>query len=102
MLDIKRLRNEFEEVKRLILLRGKGEFGIDSILELDLKRRELLTKVETMKNEQKTKSKEIPKYKKEGKNTEALMEELKNLSEEIKGYDDKVKAVDDSLKELLL
>ncbi len=102
MLDIKRLRNEFEEVKRLILIRGKGDFGIEAILELDQKRRELLTKVETMKNEQKIKSKEIPKYKKEGKDTEGLMEELKNLSEEIKGYDEKVKAVDESLKELLL
>ncbi|MCD6436007.1 MAG: serine--tRNA ligase [Clostridiales bacterium] len=102
MLDIKRLRTEFDEVKRLILLRGKGDFGIGDILDLDKKRRELLTKVEVMKNELKTKSREIPKYKKEGKDTTTLMHELKKLSEEIKGYDEKVKEVDDSLKNLLL
>ena len=71
-------------------------------MDLDKKRRELLTKVEVMKNELKTKSREIPKYKKEGKDTTTLMHELKKLSEEIKGYDEKVKEVDDSLKNLLL
>jgi seryl-tRNA synthetase len=102
MLDIKRIRNEFEEVKRLVMLRGKGDFGIDEVLVLDQKRRDLLTKVEAMKNEQKVKSKDIPKYKKEGKDTAPLMEEMKELSEAIKGIDEDVKVVDKDLKDLLL
>jgi seryl-tRNA synthetase len=102
MLDIRRIRSDFEEVKRLIMLRGKGDFGIDEVLVLDQKRREILTTVEAMKNEQKTKSKEIPQYKKAGKDTAVLMQELKELSDEIKGYDESVKVVDVKLRDLLL
>ena len=102
MLDIKRIRTEFDEVKRLVMLRGKGDFGLDEVLVLDQKRRDLLTKVEAMKNEQKTKSKEIPRYKKEGKDTDVLMNEMKALSEEIKNIDEEVKEVDIQLRDILL
>lgn len=102
MLDIKRIRSEFEEVKRLILMRGKGDFGIDEVLVLDQKRRKLLTEVEAMKNLQKKMSKEIPIYKKEGKNTQDLMNELKKMSEYIKSVDEQVKVLDIKLKDLLL
>lgn len=102
MLDIKRIRAEFDEVKRLVMLRGKGDFGLDEVLVLDQKRRDLLTKVEAMKNEQKTKSKEIPRYKKEGKDTAGLMNEMKALSEEIKNIDEEVKEVDIQLRDILL
>ncbi|MBN2259021.1 MAG: serine--tRNA ligase [Clostridiales bacterium] len=102
MLDIRRVREEFDEVKRLVMMRGKGDFGIDEVLVLDQKRRDLLTEVEAMKNEQNVRSKKIPIYKKSGKDTEILMKELKKLSEDIKLLDEKVKEVDEALKDLLL
>lgn len=102
MLDIKRIRTDYEGVKALLEMRTKGDYGISEVVELDEKRREILQKVEQMKNHQKTVSKEIPRLKKEGQDTTAVMEEMKKLSEEIKGLDEEVKVVDERLRAILL
>lgn len=102
MLDIKRIREDFEGVKKAVCLRGKGDFGLEDVREYDLRRREILAKVEQMKNEQKTKSKQIPVMKKNGEDTTGLMAEMKKLSEEIKELDGQVSEVEDKLREALL
>lgn len=102
MLDIKRIRENFDEVKAAVERRLQGDYGIDKVPELDKKRRELLGVVEQMKNKQSTASKEIPKLKKEGKDTTELMAEMKKLSEEIKVLDGQVSEVEAELKEALL
>ncbi len=102
MLDIKRVRKEFKEVKTLIELRGKGDFGISELLNLDRKRREILSNVEQMKNQQKNVSKQIPMFKKEGKDTKEIMMEMKKLSEKIKELDESVKLIDGNMKDKLL
>ena len=102
MLDIKRIREDFDGVKKAVESRGKGDFGIDDVRTYDLKRREILSTVEQMKNEQKVKSKQIPIMKKEGKDTTELMAEMKALSEKIKElYDvdiDKKRIVTDDIR----
>lgn len=102
MLDIKRIRNNFEEVKSLIELRGKGDFGLSELTELDLTRRDVLNRVEVMKNNQKTISKQIPVLRKEGKDASDVLNEMKNLSDEIKILDDQVKEIDELIKSKLL
>ncbi len=102
MLDIKRIRENFDEVKAAVERRGQGDFGIDRIPELDKKRRELLSVVEQMKNKQSTVSREIPKMKKEGQDTSDVMAEMKELSDEIKKYDAQVAEVEAELKDALL
>ncbi|MFR4018975.1 MAG: serine--tRNA ligase, partial [Clostridia bacterium] len=52
MLDIKRIREDFDNVKKAVESRGQGDFGIDNVITLDKKRRELLAEVEQMKNKQ--------------------------------------------------
>lgn len=102
MLDIKRIREDFETVKKAVESRGQGDFGIDEILVYDKERRELLSKVEQMKNRQSVSSKQIPVMKKEGKDTSELMAEMKKLSEDIKVLDSKVSEVESKLKDALL
>ena len=51
MLDIKRIREDFDGVKKAVESRGKGDFGIDKVREFDIRRREILATVEKMKNE---------------------------------------------------
>ncbi len=102
MLDIKRIREDFENVKKAVESRGQGDFGIDKVLEYDKKRRETLAKVEQMKNKQSTASKQIPKMKKAGEDTTELMKELKTLSEEIKELDAEVSEVEAQLRDALL
>ena len=102
MLDVKRIREDFAGVKKAIEKRGQGSFGIDEIPSLDKRRRELLGIVEAMKNEQGTASKEIPKMKKEGKDTDELMKMLKGLSDKIKELDGEVAEVESKIKAAML
>ena len=102
MLDIKRIREDFDGVKKAVESRGKGDFGIDKVREFDIKRREILATVERMKNEQKIKSKQIPVMKKNGEDTAPLMAEMKQLSEQIKELDAQVSEAEAGLKEALL
>lgn len=102
MLDIKRIREDFDGVKAAVERRCKGDFGIDNVLEYDKKRRALLAEVEQMKNQQSVKSKEIPKMKKAGEDTTELMAEMKKLSEEIKALDAQVSEVEAKLQDALL
>lgn len=101
MLDIKRIRENPDQVKEALLKRGE-EFPIDEVLELDEKRRKTLTEVEAMKAEQKKVSKDVPRLKKEGKDTSEIFENMKKLSEEIKVLDEEVKGIDLGLRKLLL
>ena len=98
MLDIKRIRNDLDNIKKAMARRGEKDFDLDLVLELDDQRKELLQEVEKMKNEQNVASKEIPTLKKEGKDTTEIMAKLKGLSDEIKVLDEKVKDVEDKME----
>jgi len=102
MLDIKRLRNEFDEVNARLSLRGDNDYGLAEVIELDKERRDLLQNVEQMKSRQNVVSKEIPKLKKEGKDASAVLAEMKELSSTIKELDVKVKELDETIKDKLL
>ncbi|MFR8267144.1 MAG: serine--tRNA ligase [Clostridia bacterium] len=102
MLDIKRIREDFDGVKKAVESRGKGDFGIDRVREYDVERRKLLAEVEQMKNQQSTSSRQIPVLKKEGKDTTELMAEMKQLSEKIKVLDGQVSEVEAKLRDALL
>ncbi|MEE0514143.1 MAG: serine--tRNA ligase [Emergencia sp.] len=102
MLDIKRIREDFEGVKTRVEFRGKGDFGIENVKKYDEKRRELLAEVEAMKNKQNTVSREIPKLKKAGEDTTEIMAEMKELSGKIKELDGQLSEVDLNLRTALL
>ena len=99
MNDIKRIRQNPELLKKAI--RGK-DIDISSFSKYDQERRTLLQEVESLKNEQNVKSKQIPIMKKEGQDTTELMSELKQLSDKIKDLDEKVNEVDDKLYKFML
>lgn len=102
MLDIKRIKRDLELIRERMALRGEKDFSLDEVIELDNRRIELLQKVEVMKNEQKTKSKQIPQYKKEGKDTQELMQELKRLSDEIAALDVQVRDTEEELLDKMM
>ena len=102
MLDIKRIREDFDGIKAAVERRGKGDFGLDRVKELDEERRSILAEVEALKNKQNTTSREVPKLKKEGKDTTALFAEMKELSNKIKEMDGKVAEVEEELRDTLL
>ena len=102
MLDIKKIREDFDGVKAGVERRCKGDFGIDRVKELDAKRREILAEVEAMKNKQNTASREVPKLKKAGEDTTALFAEMKQLSARIKELDGEVSSIEEELRTVLL
>ena len=101
MLDIKRIRSEYEEVQKALDKRCK-DYSLENFLPLDEKKRNLLQQVEELKNKQNTTSKQVPILKKEGKDTTELMAQMKTLSDEIKNLDTQVKEVDEEINKLLL
>ena len=80
MLDIKRIRENLDDIKKAMDRRGEKEFDLDAVVALDDERRELLKEVEVMKNEMNIESKKIPQLIKEGKDVTADKARLKELS----------------------
>lgn len=102
MLDVKRIRQDFDGVKEAVERRGKGDFGIENVRKYDNERREILAEVEQLKNRQNTASREVPRLKKAGEDTTELFRELKELSNKIKELDDKVTDAEVNLHNALL
>lgn len=101
MLDIKRIRMDFDAVEKALAKRH-GNYPLRELLEMDEKRRDLLVAVEEKKAEQNKVSKQIPQLKKEGKDVSEVFQNMKELSDEIKDMDIEVKKLDDKIKENLL
>ncbi len=102
MLDVKRIRQDFDGVKEAVERRGKGDFGLENVRKYDTERREILAEVEQLKNRQNTASREVPKLKKAGEDTTELFRELKELSNKIKELDEKVTEAEENLHTALL
>ena len=105
MLDVKRIRENLDEIKVLMGRRGEGEFDpkdLDEVIELDDKRKEIIKEVEVLKNKSNVESKKIPVMMKNGENIDGIKAELKELSDEIKGLDGQLKEVEEKLKYRLL
>lgn len=104
MLDIKRIRNNIEEVKKAMSNRGEN-FDIsmiDDVLALDENRREILAEVEKLKNKKNSDSIEISKFKKAGKDIGDLAKGMKKLSDDIKAFDIKLSEVDEKIEYIMM
>lgn len=101
MLDIKLLRNNFEEVEKALSTRNE-EFDLSKFKDLDEKRRELLAEVEGLKAKQNAVSKQIPAMKKAGEDTTSVMAEMKEISDKVKELNGKVSEADEELNNYML
>lgn len=101
MLDIKLLRTQPDMVVAEL---KKRNFDLDltEFAELDKKRREILVEAEQLKSKQNAVSKEIPVYKKEGKDVAPIFAEMKELSDKVKQLDEQVRGIDEALKKIVL
>jgi seryl-tRNA synthetase len=82
MLDLKLIRSDPERIKAALARRGAAE-GIDELLALDARRRELLPEIENAQAERKSLSKQIGEAKQKGKDAEGPMAEVQVLKEKI-------------------
>ena len=101
MLDIRRIRQNPEEVKAG-LARRHANADIDALLAKDEERRQILQEVEQKKAKRNADSKKIPQMKKAGEDTTALMAEMRELGDEIKALDERSAALDNEINEMML
>ena len=95
MLDIKRIRETPEKVKDAMHSRNKDmDELVDEVLAIDVKRRELMSATDAMKQEQNAASRDIPRIKKEGGDIAALMTRMNQLKESIKLNDAQLAALE--------
>lgn len=102
MLDIKRIRQNPDELRTALANRNKDSSDVDTLLSLDEKRREIMSAVESMKAKRNQVSAEVPKLKKQGADVSGLTNEMKELGQQIKALDDEVRSVDKQFDGILL
>lgn len=104
MIDIKLLRQDATTVRAQLGRRRDPalEAQLDLLADLDRRRREALTRAETLKAERNAASDEVARRKKAKEPAEELLERLKRSGEEAKALDLGVREVDAELEALLL
>ena len=101
MLDIRRIRENPEEIAKSVSRRGKT-FCFDHLLAMDSDRRSFIAETEALKAKKNAVSKQIPLLKKKGEDTTALFEEMKQESDRIKELDEKVAELDAAIRSEML
>ncbi len=102
MLDIKRLRKDFADIKARLTTRGEDISGLDRFEELDEKRRAIIVEVEELKSRRNQVSQEVAQLKREKKDADHLIKETKEVSEKIKSLDEDLRQVEEALEGILL
>ena len=83
MIDIKKIEQDPKKVEEL-LKRKLYDVNFDEFLEKNNRRKELIALVESNKAQQNSLSKQVPIYKKEGKNVQEIFDKVKQLAQENK------------------
>jgi seryl-tRNA synthetase len=104
VIDLKRLRQNPAGTRASLLRRGDTALGpaIDAMLELDQRRRDLLTRVESLKAERNAASDEVARRKRSGEAADDLMERLKASGEEVRTLDASLREIESALDERAL
>ena len=103
MLDIRRIKENPEEIIDLLARKGKdARETIERILELDNQRRVLVSETDNLKAKQNAVSKQIPAMKKAGQDTAPVFAEMNALKETIKENDGKISVIEAEYKDLML
>lgn len=101
MLDVKRIRSDFEGMAARLATRGVAKEVLEDIQKLDAKRRQNLVKVEELKAERNTVSAEIAQAKRNKENADEKIAAMQTLSAEVKQLDTELLAIDEQLQAIL-
>lgn len=102
MLDIKYLRNNFEEVTEKLKFRGEDLSDLENFGQLDQRRREIIAEVESLKAKRNETSKQISVLKREKKDASELIQEMQEVGKKIKQLDNELDEVEEKLGKLML
>jgi len=101
MIDIRILRSEPDRIRRA-LERRHAQFDLDSLLDLDAKRRASLYELEQSRAEQNRASGEIARAKKSGADACEAIEAMRRVKEKIAALEQQVAEIDEALSQRML
>ena len=99
MLDLKYIR-ENPEIVRQAIQDKNDKADLDGLLQLDVKRREIISKVETGRAEQNRVTQKVAEMKKARQDAGAVIAEMKTLSDRIKVLDEELRGVEAQIFEI--
>lgn len=102
MLDVKLLRNNFDEVRQKLQNRGEDLGEFEKFGELDKRRRTLIVETEALKSQRNEVSQEIAKLKREKQDADAKIEEMRVVGDRIKTLDIELREIDEKLDMILM
>lgn len=102
MLDIKRVRDNFEEVKRVLATRNEDLGNLDEFEQLDARRRELIAKVEVLKAERNKASEMIAVMKRNKEDATEAITRTRELGDEIKAIDAELHEVEEKFEYMMM
>jgi seryl-tRNA synthetase len=102
MLELRFIRENLELVKEKTEFRGIKDSRVEDFAAVDIKRRELLSELESLQNRRKTVSSEIAELKKQNQDAESLILEMRMAGERIKDLKKQVASVEEDLQEIVM
>ncbi len=97
MLDIKRIRNDFDQVAKKLATRGIDQATLEELRQVDQERRDLLVKVEDAKAERNNASAAIAQAKRNKEDATEQIKAMQELSAQIKAMDAELASLDERL-----
>lgn len=102
MLDMKFLRNNLADVKAKLAHRGEDLSELEKFGEYDEKRRKLIAETETLKAQRNEVTKQISVLKKEKKDADAAIKEMRAVGDQISTLDKELKEIEEKLGHMML
>ncbi len=101
MLDLKYVKNNLEDVKKLMAKRG-AKIDFAPFVDNDDKRKALLLEIEELRHKRNIVSDEIAAMKRNGKNAQPVINEMKSVSETIKKLDKQLVIIEKNIHSFLI
>jgi len=102
MLDIRRIRDNFEEVAEGLRRRGADIVLAETARDLDAKRRALVIQADDLKTQRNARSKEIGALKKAGQDTTAVQADVRAIGDKITELDEALRQTEEALEAAML
>lgn len=102
MLDIKRIRETPDEVREGLTRRWMDTSLVDNVLDIDTRRRTLITEVDALKAKRNGVSKSIGVRVKAGEDISAVKEEMRLLGDEIAAKDVEIRELEEAFRTAML
>lgn len=95
MIDIKLIRNDFEQVKDRLITRGVDAQELDNLKKWDEQRRNLIQKSEQLKKQRNETSEEIAKKKRNKEDADDAIAAMKQVGSDIKAIDSELQEIEE-------